>query len=108
MEKRVQITSNVFIENLGEYSLVNFDRYSEEIENEGQTEILHFAEEQYKVKNPATYNRIIDQVLKEQFPDGESESALRKGITNPSDPDFIAFNEFAEGIKQKCRNEGIN
>lgn len=108
MQKNVQISENKFIEDLGTgFSYINFDRETKQIETEsGTTEVIITAE-QYLVKNPTTRDRIIDTVVKENYADGRNEAALRKGILNVNDPDFVSFNNFVEMIKQKCTNEGI-
>lgn len=53
-----------------------------------------------KVKNPVTYDKTVDAAVREEFPNGASDAALRKGITNKDDPDFVKLNEFAEFVKQ--------
>lgn len=115
MQKNVQINADVFIEDLGTgHSYVNFDRRVEEVTDQqiggetppaGHSAII--AAEQYRVKNPATRARIIDTVIQANYPDGEDAAALRKGIVDANNPDFIAFNAFVEGIKVKCATEGI-
>ena len=104
MQRNVQISENVFIQDLGSgYSYVNFNRKKEIIENE----VFIIAEQQYRVKNPATYSNIVNSVVKENYPDGADEAALRKGIINSVDVDFLNFNSFVEHIKQMCKDEGI-
>ena len=104
MQKNVQLAENVFIHDLGTgFSLVNFDR---ETVVDNDKEII-VAGEQYRVKNPANYGTIVNAVVKENYKHGADEAALRKGILNADDPDFIEFNNFVETIKLKCRNEGI-
>ena len=104
MQKNVQLAENVFIHDLGTgFSLVNFDRTTT-VENDKEVTI---ASEQYRVRNPADYGAIVNAVVKENYKHGADEAALRKGILSATDPDFIAFNNFVESIKSKCRNEGI-
>ena len=108
MQKNVQIPENKFIEDLGTgFSYVNFDRSSKVITDEMGIKTVIVAQEQYRVPNPATRDRIIDNVIKKNYSEGKSEAALRKGIINVADPDFVAFNTFVEAIKTKCANEGI-
>jgi len=104
MQKNVIIARNLFIEDLCTgYSLVNFDRT---VSVEDGNEVI-VAGEQYRVKNPANYGSIVNAVVKENYGNGADEAALRKGILNPLDADFIGFNGFVEMIKLKCKNEGI-
>ena len=108
MQKNVQINADVFIEDLGTgHSYVNFDRQTEQVTDpqSKETKSVIIAAEQYRVKNPATRDRIIDLVMQYNFPDGKNEAALRKGIISLTDPDFVAFNAFAEALKVKCANE---
>lgn len=110
MQKDVQLNEDVFIQDLGSgYSYVNFDRRIEDITDPETGEVTEtvIAGEQYRVKNPATYEKIVDQVTKQVYPDGQDQSALRKGIRDANDPDYIAFDAFVENIKQKCKDEGI-
>jgi len=110
MQKNVQINADVFIEDLGTgHSYVNFDRRVEAVTDEqtGQSHNVIVTDEQYRVKNPATRDRIIDTVMQYNFPDGKNEAALRKGIISRTDPDFLAFNAFAEALKVKCANEVV-
>jgi len=108
MQKNVQLASDVFIEDLGTgFSYVNIDREKKSVETENSIIEVTIAREQYLVKNPATRDRIIDTIVKENYRDGKNEAALRKGILNVNDPDFVDFNTFAESVKQKVSNEGI-
>ena len=104
MQKNVIIARNIFIEDLCTgYSLVNFDR-TVSVENDNEVIV---AGEQYRVKNPVNYGSIVNAVVKENYSNGADEAALRKGILNADDPDFVAFNDFVELVKLKCKNEGI-
>ena len=110
MQKNVQISADVFIEDLGTgFSYVNFDRRTEQVTDpqSEETRSVIIAAEQYRVKNPIASSRIIDTVIRANYYDGEDVAALRKGIVDANNPDFIAFNEFVEGIKVKCATEGI-
>ena len=53
-----------------------------------------------RVKNPVSYDKTVDAAIKDEFPNGEEEAALRKGILNKLDPDYVKLNEFAESVKQ--------
>lgn len=110
MQKNVQISADVFIEDLGTgFSYVNLDRRTEEVTDpqSEETRSVIIAAEQYRVKNPTTRDRIIDTVMQENFVDGKSDAALRKGIISRTDPDFVEFNTFAEALKVKCANEVV-
>ena len=110
MQRNVQISENVFIQDLRTgFSYVNFCRSAVVPDNAPDDEevVEYYAEEQYKVPNPADYATIVNSVVKENYPMGADEAALRKGIVNPEDADFVSFNAFVEQVKQKCKNEGI-
>lgn len=111
MQKDVQLSENLFIQDLGtDFSYVNFDRRIEEVKDPETSEVVGtvpVAGFQYRIGNPASYDRIVDAVVRENFPDGADQAALRKGIVDAENSDFVAFNSFVESIKQKCRDEGI-
>ena len=111
MQKDVQLSENLFIQDLETgFSYVNFDRRIEEIKDPETGEVagtVPVAGSQYRIANPATYDRIVDAVVRENFPDGADQAALRKGIVDSENADFVAFNLFVESIKQKCKDEGI-
>ncbi|HAQ19601.1 MAG TPA: hypothetical protein DCR40_10280 [Prolixibacteraceae bacterium] len=110
MQKNVQINADVFIEDLKTgHSYVNFDRRAEVVTDEqtGQPRNVIITAEQYRVTNPATRARIINAVIQANYPDGEDTAALRKGIVDATNAEFIAFNNFVEAIKAKCASEGV-
>jgi len=110
MQKNVQISENVFVQDLGTgFSYVNFCRTAVVPDNAPEDEevLEYYAEEQYRVPNPADYPTIVNTVVKENYPHGADEAALRKGIVNAQDADFVEFNNFVEQVKLKCKNEGI-
>lgn len=45
------------------------------------------------------YESVVSEIIKEKFSYDYREAAIRKGIVNPNDPDYIAFNDFAENTK---------
>lgn len=45
------------------------------------------------------YESVVSEIIKEKFSYDFRESAIRKGISNPNDSDYIAFNNFAEQTK---------
>lgn len=104
MQKNVQINEDKFIQDLETgFVLVNFDR-KETTENDKK---IIVAGEQYRLKSPATYSSIVNTVVKENYKNGDDEAAIRKGIIDKNNPEFVAFNEFVKMIKLKCKNEGI-
>jgi hypothetical protein len=111
MQKDVQLSENLFIQDLGTgFSYVNFDRRIEDVKDMETDEVsgtVTVAGSQYRIPNPASYDRIVDAVVCENFPDGADQAALRKGIIDSENADFVAFNAFVESTKQKCRNEGF-
>lgn len=108
MQRNVQISENIFIQDLGTgFSYVNFCRSAVVPEDAPEGVVEYYAEEQYKVPNPSDYGTIVNSVVKENYPMGADEAALRKGIINPEDADFLEFNAFVEQVKLKCKNEGI-
>lgn len=46
-----------------------------------------------------TYESVVSEIIREKFSYDFREAAIRKGISNPNDPDYIAFNDFAENTK---------
>lgn len=46
-----------------------------------------------------TYDTVVSEIIKEKYSYGFREAAIRKGISNLNDPDYIAFNNFAEQTK---------
>ena len=104
MQKNVEINEDKFVMDLGTgFSLVNFDRTTELVDGR---DVIRAAE-QYRVKNPATYSSIVNAVVKANYKYGDDDSALRKGIVDSANPVFVEFNAFVEGVKQICRDEGI-
>lgn len=100
-----------FIEDLGSgYSNVNLNRtvvlepVPIEIGEENTSKMRQmWKADVQRVKNPVTYDKTVDAAVRDEFPDGASDAALRKGITDKNDPDFIKLNEFAEFVKQSYK-----
>lgn len=63
------------------------------------------AGQQLTLGHPVTRDRIINLAVRENYPDGASEAAIRKGIVDPHDPDFLSLNEFVESIKRQVDEE---
>lgn len=46
-----------------------------------------------------TYESVVSHIIKEKYSYDFREAAIRKGIANPLDEDYIEFNNFAEQTK---------
>lgn len=46
-----------------------------------------------------TYDTVVSEIIKEKYSYNFREAAIRKGITNQNDNDYVAFNTFAESTK---------
>lgn len=68
---------------------------TEEVTEDG----IIFKWDEYIIEHPVTRDKVIDAIIKEQYPNGASEAAIRKGVINKDDPDFVDFNNFVEDIK---------
>ena len=99
-------TKPKFIEDLGSgYSNVHLNIREVEVEEydfeeEKSKKVMKWQADVQRVKNPVTYEKTVNAAIHEKFPNGEEEAALRKGITNPLDKDFVRLNEFAESVKE--------
>ena len=55
-----------------------------------------------------TYYTVVSEIIKEKYSYDFREAAIRKGIANPLDEDYIEFNNFAEQtkvmVKEMLRN----
>ena len=102
-----------FIQDLGSgYSNVHMDikeiEVSEDYEESGKhlkRTVKKFSANVQRVQNPVTYERTVDSAIREEFPDGEDAAALRKGVLDPNDKDFVRLNGFAEMVKTMFKNE---
>ena len=70
------------------------------VNDSNEENISKYSADVIRVENPATRDRIISAIIKEQFTYDFREAALRKGIENNSDPDYVTFNTFAEEVKR--------
>ena len=73
-------------------SLVNITKYQADV---------------VRVSNPVTRDKVIAAIIKNRFTDDFREAALRKGILNPNDSDYILFNDYAESIKNMCASSDL-
>ena len=55
-----------------------------------------------RVKSPVTRDRVISAIICDRYSSDFREAALRKGVMNSKDEDYIAFNSFAEYAKSIC------
>ena len=46
-----------------------------------------------------TYDTVVSEIIKEKYSYDFREAAIRKGVANPLDEDYIEFNNFAEQTK---------
>ena len=55
-----------------------------------------------------TYDTVVSEIIKEKYTYDFREAAIRKGISNPLDEDYVDFNNFAEQtkvmVKEMLRN----
>lgn len=68
---------------------------TEEVNEDG----IIYKWDEYIIEHPVTRDKIIDAIINEHYQYGASEAAIRKGVINKDDPDFVAFNNFVEDIK---------
>ena len=60
-----------------------------------------------RIENPASRDRIISAIIKDRFTTDFREAALRKGIEDKNDSDYVLFNNYAESVKDMCTESGI-
>ena len=60
-----------------------------------------------RVEHPVTRDRVIASFIRAEFSDDAREAALRKGIADKTDADYLAFNQYSEDIKKWCTEAGI-
>lgn len=60
-----------------------------------------------RVKHPVTRDRVIAAFIRAEFDDDAREAALRKGIADKTDADYLAFNKYSEDVKRWCTEAGI-
>ena len=73
-----------------------FNYNIEEIEKEDGISYNYL---QIETKGYPTYDSIVSTIIKENFSYDFREAAIRKGVLNSNDADFIKFNIFAEDTK---------
>ena len=60
-----------------------------------------------RVEHPVTRDRVISSFIRAEFSDDAREAAIRKGIADNTDPDYLAFNQYSEDVKKWCTEAGI-
>ena len=60
-----------------------------------------------RVEHPITRDKVIAAFIRAEFDDDARESALRKGIADKTDADYLAFNKNSEDVKRWCTEAGI-
>lgn len=107
MQKNVVIEEKKLVQDLGTgKSYINLFVKEEPVnDDELGVSIQIVAGQQLTLAHPVTRDRVIDLAVRANYPDGASEAAIRKGIVDKNDPDFVAFNEFIESIKRQIDEE---
>ena len=107
MQKNVVIQDRRLVHDLGTgRAYINLFVTEEEVEDvEGNMVEQIVAGQQLTLDEPITRARIINLAVHNNYPDGASEAAIRKGIIDPHDPDFVAFNNFVKHVKQQIDEE---
>ena len=75
---------------------------------DGLINTIKYQADVIRIENPATRDRIISAIIKDRFTTDFREAALRKGIEDKTDSDYILFNNYAESVKDMCTASGIN
>ena len=60
-----------------------------------------------RVEHPVTRDKVIAAFIRAEFDDDARESALRKGIADNTNPDYLVFNKHSEDVKRWCNEAGI-
>ena len=95
MEKLIFDSIPETIQDLGTgHSLVHLN-VKEEADNQ-------FSALAVRVEHPVTRDRVISAFIRAEFTDDARESALRKGIADKTDADYLAFNKYSEDVKKWC------
>lgn len=107
MQKNVVVEQKKLVQDLGTgKSYINlFVKEDPVYDEELGASIQIVAGQQLTLEHPVTRDRIIDLAVRENYPDGASEAAIRKGVINKNDPDFISFNNFVDNIKAQIDEE---
>lgn len=79
-----------------------------EMSPHGLINTIKYQADVIRIENPATRDRIISEIIKDRFTTDFREAALRKGIEDKTDSDYVLFNNYAESVKDMCTASGIN
>ena len=60
-----------------------------------------------RVEHPVTRDKVIAAFIRAEFDDDAREAALRKGIADKTDADYLVFNKYSEDVKKWCTEAGI-
>lgn len=94
MDKQIFETKPEIIQDLGTgHSLIVLE--ITEVENGFEASVI-------RVKTPVTRDGVISAIICDKYDADFREAALRKGISNPLDEDYVSFNSFAEHAKSLC------
>lgn len=93
-------TKPEMIENIGNCNY--FFNYN--IEEYIEDNITKYKYNQIELQSYPNYDSIVSEIIKNKFSYNFREAAIRKGIVNQDDSDFILFNSFAEETKQFIKN----
>lgn len=100
MEKLIFDSIPETIQDLGTgYSLVHLN-VKQEADNQVSALVV-------RVEHPVTRDRVIAAFIRAEFTDDAREAALRKGIADKNDSDYLAFNAYSEAVKGWCTEAGI-
>lgn len=87
------------IESVGNGSYnVNYN-IIESVITESGIERLSYDYETVTVWGKPTYESVVSEIIKEKYSYDFREAAVRKGIADANDKDYVAFNNFAEQTK---------
>ena len=93
-------TKPEIIENIGNGNyFFNYD-----IEEYIEDDITKYKYHQIELQSYPNYDNIVSEIIRNRFSYDFREAAIRKGIINQNDSDFILFNSFAEETKQYIKN----
>ena len=93
-------TKPEIIENIGNGNyFFNYD-----IEEYIEDAITKYKYHQIELQSYPNYDDIVSEIIRNRFSYDFREAAIRKGIINQNDSDFILFNSFAEETKQYIKN----
>ena len=93
-------TKPEIIENIGNGNY--FFNYN--IEEYIEDNFIKYKYDQIELLDYPNYDNIVSEIIKNKFSYDFREAAIRKGIVNQNDTDFIIFNSFAEETKQLIKN----